>query len=148
MPLIDIETIVFSKVANELRSKYVDSEGNPDIFVSGEYIDVPARFPAVTIVESSNTVLRKMTTKVIENATSVMYEVNIYSNLVGYKKSEAKEILETVDDVFSGLGFTRTMANPVANLQDATIYRITARYEGVVKPEYGVDEISYRIYTN
>ena len=134
--LIDIESFLFSQIAGALRSTY---EG---IFVSGEYVDSPARFPAVTIVESDNSVLPKMRTAApnLENAVSMMYEVNVYTNSVGYKKSEAKDIMETIDNEFSKIGFTRTMCNPVSNLQDATIYRIVARYEGVA-------DKNFRIYT-
>lgn len=124
--MIDIETQVYSAIAGVLRVEY------PGIFVSGEFTDLPARFPAVTIVESDNSIVQRMRTTNIENAVNVMYEVNVYSNKVGYKKAEAKEILATIDDEFSRLGFARTMCNPVANLQDATIYRIVARYEAAV----------------
>lgn len=135
--MIDIETAVFSKVASVLRETY---EG---IFVGGEYTDMPARFPAVTIVENDNSVLQSMTTYApfIENAASVSYEVNVYTNTIGYKKSEAKGIMQTIDREFANMGFTRTMCNPISNLQDATIYRMVARYQGVV-------DTNYRIYTN
>ena len=124
--MIDIESEVFNAVASELREQ-VDG-----IFVRSEYIDTPSRFPAVTIIETSNTVVERMRTTNIENAARVMYEVNIYTNLVGYKKSQAKTILNIVDHVFSELGFTRVLMNPIANLSDATIYRIVARYEAIV----------------
>lgn len=135
--MIDIESFLFSRIAGVLRTSY---EG---IFVSGEYVDSPAKFPSVTIVESDNSVLQKMMTIApnLENAVSLMYEVNVYTNSVGYKKSEAKDIMETIDNEFSKMGFTRTMCNPVSNLQDATIYRIAARYEGVADKDF-------RIYTN
>ena len=73
--MIDIESFLFSQIAGALRSTY---EG---IFVSGEYVDSPARFPAVTIVESDNSVLPKMRTAApnLENAVSMMYEVNIFN---------------------------------------------------------------------
>lgn len=134
--MIDIENQVFSTIATALRAQY------SGIFVSGEFNDVPARFPSVTIVESDNSVLQKMRTIApnLENAVSLMYEVNVYTNSVGYKKSEAKDIMETIDNEFSKMGFTRTMCNPVSNLQDATIYRIVARYEGVA-------DKNFRIYT-
>lgn len=51
--IIDIESFLFSQIAGALRASY---EG---IFVSGEYVDSPAKFPAVTIVESDNSVLQK-----------------------------------------------------------------------------------------
>lgn len=135
--MIDIESFLFSRIAGVLRASY---EG---IFVSSEYVDSPAKFPAVTIVESDNSVLQKMRTAApnLENAVSLMYEVNIYTNTEGFKKSEAKDILETVDSEFSKLGFTRTMSNPISNLQDAKIFRIVVRYEGVADKDF-------RIYTN
>ena len=124
--MIDVESIIFSTVASALRAVY------DDIFVSGEFVDVPAKFPAVTIVESDNAIVQRMRTTNIENAVTVMYEVNIYTNTVGYKKSEAKDILEVVDDEFSKMGFARVLCNPVANLSDATIYRIVARYQASI----------------
>ena len=140
--MIDIESFVFSNVAEELRAKY------PSIFVSGEAVDAPASFPTVTIVEDSNTVLEKARFgNQIENAATVMYEVNIYTNTVGYKKSEAKDILEVIDSVFANLGFTRIMANPMQNLMDIKIYRFVARYRGVVVPEYNGDDVNYRVYS-
>ena len=130
--MIDVESIVFSTVANALRAVY------DDIFVSGEFVDVPAKFPAVTIVESDNAIVQRMRTTNIENAVTVMYEVNIYTNTVGYKKSEAKDILEVVDDEFSKMGFARVLCNPVANLSDATIYRIVARYQASIDKDLWV----------
>ena len=72
--MIDVENDVYSTVANELRTAF------PGISVYGEYIESPANFPAVTIVEADNRVLTNMRTVKIENAASVMYEVNVYSN--------------------------------------------------------------------
>ena len=109
-----------------------------DIFVSGEYVDTPARFPAVTIVESDNMIVQRMRTTNIENAVTLMYEVNVYTNTVGYKKSEAKDIMEVVDNEFSKLGFARTMCNPISNLSDATIYRMVARYTASVDKDLWV----------
>ena len=131
MELIDPENIIFSAVATALRDKY-------DVFVSGEYTDLPAKFPAVTIVQIDNAIVQRMRTTNIENAVSVAMEVNVYTNTVGYKKSEAKDIMETVDEEFTKLGFARTMCNPVANLQDATIYRMVARYEATVDKDLWV----------
>ena len=118
------------------------------IAVTSEYTDTPAKFPAVTIIETSNIVLRRMSTTKIENASTILFEVNVFSNKVAGAKLQALDIMETVDAEFEKLGFVRTMMSPTPNLADATIYRITARYEGVVMPEYGVDETVYRIYTS
>lgn len=124
--MIDIEADVFSYVAEILREEY------PGIFVAGEYVNTPSSFPAVTIVENDNRVLETMRTLNIENAVSVMYECNIYSNKTNGKKAEAKDITATMDKAFEEIGFTRTMRNQVANLNDASIFRIVCRYEAVV----------------
>lgn len=137
--MIDCESDVFDTVAAELRSKHAG------IFVAGEFVDSPAKFPAVTIVEADNRIFERMRTRRIENAVRVMYEVQIFSNKASGKKAEAKSIADTADGVFASLGFTRTMRSQVANLKDATIYRIVCRYEAVVG-ENG--ENKFLIYQN
>lgn len=127
--MIDIENDVFNSIAVPLREKY------PGIYVTGEEIRAPAfekSSIAVSIEEKDNGVYQKMRTVTIENAAQLMYEVQVHSNRVGYKKAEAKEVMGFIDEQFARLGFTRTMCSPVSNLQDATIFRLVARYEAVV----------------
>ena len=130
--MIDIENDVFTAVASALRTAF------PGIFVAGEYVRQPPSFPTVTVIENGNSVTQRYRTLNIENAASVMFEVNVYSNKPDGKKSEAKAIAAVIDDVFSGIGFTRTMKNQVANLNDASIYRIVCRYEAVVDKDLWV----------
>lgn len=124
--MIDIENDVYNTVSNALRATHAG------VFTTSEYVPTPPKFPAVSIVEADNRVVPRMRTLNIENAASVMYEVNIYSNKASGKKSEAKAIAATLDAEFSKMGFTRTMKNQVPNLNDATIYRIVCRYEAIV----------------
>ena len=124
--MIDLENDIFDYAAKALRVAHTG------IDVAAEYVEMPAKFPHVSIVEADNRVLERMRTNNIENAVSVMYEVNIYSNKASGKKSEAKAIANTLDDVLSGIGFTRTFREQVPNLRDATIYRIVCRYEAVI----------------
>lgn len=130
--MIDAESVVFSGAAAMLRDRF------SGIWVAGEYTDAPSRFPAVTIIQRDNAIVQRMRTSNIENAVAVMFEVSIFTNTVGTKKQEAKNIMEAVDEYFSSLGFARTMCNPVSNLNDATIYRIVARYEATLDKEYRV----------
>lgn len=135
--MIDIEPDVFAAVAVPLREKYGnDSKGQWKIWVSGESTDVPARFPAVTIEEKDNYVYTRASTTHIENAASVMYEVNVYTNRVGYKKQDAQEIMSFIDEIMADMKFTRTMMQPIDNLSDATIYRMVARYEATVDTDF------------
>lgn len=100
--------------------------------MSGEYVDAPEKFPTVTVFQINSAVIQRMRTLNMENAASVAFEVNVYDNTTGYKKQKVKAILADVDEIMAGLGFARTMCAPTSNLADATIYRMTARYEAAV----------------
>ena len=126
--MIDLENDIIQYVGDRLRAAHSGIE------VAGTYILAPSRFPFVSIVENDNRVFDRMRTVKIENAAIVMYECNIYSNKASGKKQEAKAIANTLDDAFEDAGFTRTMRNQVANLNDASIYRIVCRYEAIVAP--------------
>lgn len=128
--MIDIESEVFSIVANAVRTAY------PDAYVVGEYVKSPTRFPSVSIVEMDNTAYdRTQTSDNLENHAELLYEVNIYSNKTSGKKSECKAIASLIDNEFATLGFSRIMLQPIPNLEDATIYRMTGRYKGVVSKD-------------
>lgn len=131
--MIDVESRVFSPIATALRAEFAN------IFVASEATNSPAKFPAVTIVEQDNSVLERMRTLKIENAVSLMYEVNVFSNAIGGKKKlEAKKIMAVIDREFAQIGFTRTMCSPVDNLQDNTITRYVARYEAVADKNFWI----------
>lgn len=133
--MIDVESQVFQKCADAFRAEY------PNGFIAGEYVSQPPKFPAVSIVEMDNTVsARHRDTANIENFADVMYQVDVYSNLNKGKKAQAKAIIALIDEQFVQMGFTRTFLNPVQNMNDATIYRMTGRYQAVI----GKDETIYR----
>ena len=125
--MINIENEIFTIVANAVRSVY------PDIYMVGEYVKIPSKFPCVSLIEMDNSVYDKtQTTDKLENHVSVMYELDVYSNKTSGKKSECKDIVALVDKEMSALGFSRTMLQPIPNLDDATIYRMKGRYMAVV----------------
>lgn len=117
--MIDIE----SKVINRI----IDKIGNR-ADVSSIYINAPSSFPYISIIESDN-YMSNLDNGVQKYAT-VMYEVNVYTN-DDLKKSSARELLKIVDDEMYAMNFTRISMTPVPNMEDATIYRLTARYECV-----------------
>lgn len=136
--MIDIEDDVFDYVAKALRAAH------KGVYVTGEYAPEPPKLPCVSIVEADNRVYEQMRTVKIENAAFLMYEINIYSNKVSGKKTEAKAIANTADEAMAALGFTRTFRNPIPNYSDATVYRIVCRYEAIAVPEGD----KFRIYQN
>ena len=125
--MINVENEVFNIVATAVRNAY------PGIYMSGEYVKSPPTFPAVSLVEMDNSAyVRTQTSDSVENHAEVMYEVNIYSNKKSGKKSECKAIATLIDNEMAALNFSRTMLQPIPNMDDATIYRMTGRYRGVV----------------
>ena len=128
--MIDIENDIFNILAQAVRSEY------PDIFLSGEYVKSPPIFPCISLVEMENKVYRRtQSSGHIENHIEITYELNVYSNKTAGKKAECKALTSFADGVLSSLGLTRTMLNPIPNLDDATIYRMTGRYQAIVSKD-------------
>ena len=133
--MIDIENQIFDNISKVVREHY------PEIYMTGEYINIPPSFPSVSLIQKSNpTYKRTQTSDSNENHVDVMFEVNIYSNKKTGKKAECKQIAKIIDEQFLQLGFDRTMLEPIDNINDTTIYRIVGRYVAVVSK----DEVIYR----
>lgn len=131
--MIDIENIVFTKIADVLRAAY------NGISVYGEYVEIPASFPCVTIVEADNAVYeRTRDLNGVEHYARIMYEINVYTNDSTGKKSKAKAIASVIDREMSKMLFTRTFMGQTPNI-DRTIYRITMRYLAVVREGISID---------
>lgn len=133
--MIDIENDIFHTVATAVRARF------PDIYMVGEYVKTPPKFPFVSLVEMDNrSYQRTEDSGSTENHASVMYELNVYSNRTTGKKSECKAIAAVIDEQMSALGFARTMLQPIPNLDDATIYRMVGRYSAIISK----DKVIYR----
>ena len=125
--MIDIEVDVYDIVYRKAVKRF------PNLFMTGEYVRSPSSFPCSSLVEMDNTAYqRTQSSDSVENHAEVMYELNTYSNKTKGRKAECREIMVFLDSVMGSLGFTRIMMNPIPNLNDATIYRMTARYKAVV----------------
>lgn len=121
--MIDIENQIYTPIAKALRNKF------SGIIVSGEYINAPPDFPYVSIVEQDNyTTQAHMDSGSVEFST-LMYEVNVYSNKSVGKKATCREIITFIDNLMYSKNFRRISLSPVPNMENATIYRIVARYK-------------------
>ena len=128
--MINVENEIFNIVAKAVRTAF------PGAYVVGEYVKSPSRFPCISIEEISNSAYdRTQTNGSLENHADVTYEINIYSNKTSGKKSECKAIASLIDNEFATLGFSRSMLQPIPNIDDATIYRMLGRYRAVVSKE-------------
>lgn len=130
--MIDIESAVFSKMADVFDTKY------PDGVRYSEPVISPAKFPCLTVIEEDNyTYDGSLDADHKEHHAWVMFSVNVYSNLIAGGKQECFEILNLVDSEFMKLGFMRLSFSQTKN-QDTRIYRMTARYRAVVSEDYRI----------
>lgn len=128
--MINVENEIFDIVAKAVRAVY------PDIYITGEYVKSPPKFPCVSLIEMDNSVYaRTQTNGSVENHAELMYELNVYSNKKSGKKSECKAIATLIDNELAALDFSRTMLQPIPNMDDATIYRMLGRYRAVVSKD-------------
>jgi hypothetical protein len=131
--VIEIESLVFSTVATALRSAF------PGIFVSGETIPAPSKFPAATLVEADDSVYEKTSdSSRTENHALKMYQADTYSNLTSGKKAQAKAIMKVIDEQMAAMGFVRVGNSP--GVDQSSYYRQIARYRGVVSAGVTVGE--------
>ena len=121
--MIDKENEVFQAVAAGLRKKY------KGIYVVGtELITAPPRFPAVSLIQTNNSIRTEYATfDRLENVVKEDYKAEVYSNLETGKEAQTKEITTESSDIMNSLGYERTFCEPVANL-DATISRRVSRF--------------------
>ena len=120
--MINIENEIYSPIATALRAEY------PDIFVTSEPTAMRARFPTVSIVQQDNYMsINKLDNSGRERFATLMFQIDVYSNLTSGKKSQCYEIMEFVDDMLFKLNFTRLTCNPVP-MENEGYYRLTAQY--------------------
>ena len=90
----------------------------------------------MSITQSDNsTIADKQDTSGKEAMSLVMFEINVYSNKSEGKKTECKSIAKAIDEKMFSMNFRRLAFTPVPNLEDATIYRIIARYSAATDGE-------------
>lgn len=122
--MIDIERQVYTPIAEALRKRF------KGITVSGEYVNAPPKFPYVSIIEQDNYMsANRLDSSDSERFSTVMYEVNVYSDKAGKKKTVCREIMGVIDEMLYGKNFIRISMSPVPNLENGTIYRLVARYK-------------------
>ena len=139
--MIDIENKVLSVVREAVLAQY------PTASVYGEYVEVPASFPCVTVTEDTNyTYVYTKDEQLAEHHAEVQYAANVYSNKQTGAKLEAKAIMNIADNAMQGMKFWRTMTRQVPNV-DRTIYRLIARYRAVVgEPTQVGNDLVFHMY--
>lgn len=130
--MLDFSNEIFNTVAKDLRSLY------PGITVIGEYVETPAKFPAVTIDEIQN-IPTNLDSAVINKYARVTLRTQTFCNGEG-KRSRARSIFNCVDQKLMNMGFYMKSYTTTPAIYNAEVYCITATHEAVI----GADGTVYR----
>lgn len=120
--MIDIENELYTHMSQYLKSS---------VTFSPEFVRKPAKFPFVSMYVMDNT-LYSPDSGETEKFCKILVQFDIYSNKTSGRKQECKDIAKLIDVAQATLGFSRISLSPTPNIDDATIYRITSRYTGIV----------------
>ena len=128
--MIDVESAIFSRVASAFDAAY------PNGSRYGEQTTSPPRFPCLTLEQvDSYTYERSLDASPVEHNAWLVFEVNVYSNLMSGAKQQCKAIMQLVDTELQKLNFVRMFCTPGKNA-DKKYFRMTARYRAVVSEDY------------
>lgn len=120
--MIDIENTIYSPIRTALVNQF------DGIFVTSEPTATTAKFPAVSIVQQDSYMsINKLDNSGRERYSTVMFQVDVYSNKASGKKSQCKEIMGVIDTLLFDLNFTRLSLTPIP-MENAGYYRLSARY--------------------
>ena len=132
--MIDIENLLIKNIDTNLALEFTKYTLNPE---SDEF--EPTQFPIITVRESNSmTYGRTVTGFNEENHDDKMYTIEVFTNDKSGKRNKAKAIFKNIDTTMLALGFSRIFLEPIPNYLEATIYRMTGRYVGVVSQDYTV----------
>ena len=124
--MIDFENEIFTAVATAVRAAHTGTS------IKSEYVRSPATFPTVSLSEIDNVnVDSLMDSSREEKYAGLGYRLQVFSNKEGSKKSEAKAIFKTADEILCGMGFRRRSYSTTPEIYNSTILSITATYEAI-----------------
>jgi len=128
--MIDCENEVYTLIAQALRAEY------SAIDIASEYVKSPSAFPHVSVVMVDNSDMEQTMDSGDHEVAIVMFEINVFSNKTKGKKGECKKIMSIIDEVLTPRNFKRLTLTPVPNMEDASIYRLVARYRAATDGTY------------
>lgn len=124
--MIDKSDEVFDRVMTYVMSQVSGlTEDNFD----SDYVNEPSTFPHIYIVQAgSRTDIDGQDDRFQENRAFLDYEVTVYSNKAGEKRSECRVITGHIDDYMQRMNFSRESSAFVPNMANNSIARLVSRY--------------------
>lgn len=108
-------------------------EAYPECAMLNAFVSAPPKFPCVVIVLSDNGTTSSMRdSSGDDNFHDITLTIDVYSNLVNGKKTQTEAIMNMVRGVLLPMNFRQISCRPASNLNDATVYRLTATFTATV----------------
>ena len=122
--VIDKENEIYTILRNAIIEKY------PNASVSSVYLRTPPHFPYVSVIQTDSYEPNKyVDSSNKELFTTMVFQIDVYSDDDARKKTICKGIMQTIDTTLRAMNFRREVLSAVPNMADSTIYRLTARYK-------------------
>lgn len=127
--MIDKRNELLTRVRAAVTAEY------PDASVEAEYVNEPSSFPHVSIeVRDMDPAYQDNTP--YEKYTTILLEVNVYSNKRSGALSEAFDIAGIISNELALCNMTRILCRTMRNLANNSIKRLVLRYEGTADENY------------
>jgi hypothetical protein len=124
--VIDKENEIFTRVKEQIVAQYHDA------VVDSSYQSVPSGFPHVSLYQNDAfTPDNMLDSAYLPKYVSIGFTAQVYSNKTKGKKQECKKIMGIIADTMARMNFRMIMLTPVPNLNDSSIYRLSAQFEGM-----------------
>lgn len=118
---------IFDRVAGAILAEY------PNAFVAPRVFAAPLSFPAVSIIETNDIlVLSEEDGSKEEQMSQLSFMANVYADSGASAKEECERIMVLIDAAFRSFNIMRTMLASIPNAADPSIFRMVARFVGVV----------------
>lgn len=122
--MIDAEVKIFNRVHAKVAPLCADKK-----FVSTVIVENETSFPAASLIEMDNRILRDFQTSTpIENFALVTYQLDVYAT----SKRECRNVFEAADETMVSMNFCRISGMYINYPTNTKLFRYTARYDAII----------------
>lgn len=127
MSVFQIMKEIYTDVSNTILGTY------PTCFVTNSFVYAPDVFPTAAIVMSGDgTTAGTRDSSHVDKFNDITATVDVWTNKIDGKKTEAEAIMGLISDKFFSLNFNLVSCKPNSNNANAQNYRITATFVATV----------------
>lgn len=113
---------------NRVMTNIITAGGSNIAKVTNTTSNTPAQFPTVAVEQiDNNDAARDLENS--ENGVVSVIQIQVFSNK---SLSDARSVMSIVCDAMRRMGYARTFMEPLLNMSDTKIYRMSARFRRFV----------------